>query len=296
MSVNPARPSIGLTMLLMALTVLLVGVGCISGAASPTNVTVVLLPTPMPTPVKVPILMYHHVAPTAPSDQMQFNLTVTTADFCQQLDYLKSSGYATLTLANLFDILYRGAPLPGKPIILTFDDGYADAFTDAFPLLQAYRFKGTFAVVTGFVEKPGYLTWDQIRTMAAAGMEFAAHTVTHIDLNTSSDDTVKQQLKASKQSLEERLGKPVDFFVYPSGEPFRSGSKGRQQAVIVLLREAGYVGALLAGPYSLTQDPQHPFELNRVRVSGGESLAGFAASIGGPAPASTAANCPAAGR
>ncbi len=303
-----------------ALTAVLVVTGCAFGGGTPAGTPDVLLPpapttspaalaassTPAPTPdsqepvdppsmtpVDLPILMYHHVAPSAPSGRLQFNLTVTTADFCRQLDYLKASGYTAITLSDLFAALYRGVPLPQRPVVLTFDDGYADAFTDALPLLQRYGFRGAFAIVTGFVGGSGYLTWDQIKAMDTAGMEFAAHTVTHIDLNTAADDTARQELSDSRRALEERLGKPPQFFVYPSGEPFRSGPPERQQAVIALLREAGYAGALLAGPPSLTQDPQRPYELNRVRVYGGETLAEFAISVGGPAPSdAAAAACP----
>jgi len=223
--------------------------------------------------------MYHHVSSTVPADPLQFGLTVTTADFGQQLDYLRSHGYTSITLADLFDAMYHNGPLPPKPVILTFDDGYEDAFTDAFPLLQERGFKGTFAIVTGFVGSPGYLTWEQIKAMAGAGMEFASHTVNHIDLNIASEETIRDELASSKRTLEEQLRRPVDFFVYPSGEPFRSGSEARQQAVIGLLGETGYVGALLAGPSSKVQDPKLPYQLNRLRISGGESLETFVALL-----------------
>ena len=248
---------------------------------------------PVTTPFDLPILMYHHVSSVPPLDQLGFNLTVTTGDFTRQLDYLKCAGYSTVTLAQLFDYLRGGAPLPPKPIILTFDDGYADGFTDAFPLLSDGGFKGSFAIVTGFVGGGDlYMSWDQIEAMAAAGMEIVSHTVSHIDLNTSDDATDRQQIADSKRALEEHLRPPVDFFVYPSGEPFRSGTAERQQSVVAMLREAGYEGALLAGPSSTTQDPGRPYELNRVRVSGGNDLYTFAGSIGGPSPDAVAAPCP----
>ena len=223
--------------------------------------------------------MYHHISSTVTSDPSQFVLTVTTADFGQQLDYLRAHGYTSITLSDLFHSMYNGVPLPEKPVILTFDDGYEDTFTDAFTLLRKRGFKGTFSIITGFVESPGYLTWEQIRTMAAAGMEFASHTVNHVDLNIASEETIRNELESSKRTLEKQLGGPVDFFVYPSGEPFRSGSQARQQLVISLLAKAGYIGALLAGPSSKVQDPQRPYQLNRVRISGGESLQTFAALL-----------------
>ena len=78
-----------------------------------------------------------------------------------------------MTLQQLFDGIYTGAPLPSKPVVLTFDDGYSDAFTDAFPLLRKYSFGGSFAIVTGFVGQPGYVNWDQVKQMAGSQMEIS---------------------------------------------------------------------------------------------------------------------------
>lgn len=248
-------------------------------------------PTPAPrgepvtSPIDVPILMYHHVSPIAPEDEFEARLTVLTPSFEEQLSYLKCAGYTGITVGQLVDAMDGAAPLPSRPVILTFDDGYSDAYTEVFPLLRRYGFPGSFAIVTGFVGggDGAYLTWEEVREMAGAGMEMLSHTVSHIDLGTSDDATVRDELSASKATLEQQTGRPVRFLVYPSGEPFRSGTPERQQEVVAMLRETGYQGALLAGPNSTSQDPAARFQLNRVRVSGGEDIATFAASIGGPA-------------
>lgn len=264
---------------------------------APTQVTAAPTPTadfttpratpgpPITTPIDVPILMYHHVAPVAPADEFEARLTVLTADFEAQLAYLRCAGYTGITVAQLVDAMRGFAALPPHPVILTFDDGYGDAYTEAFPLLQRYGFPGSFAIVTGFVGQGNgaYASWDQLREMADAGMEMLSHTVSHIDLGTSDDETDRHEMIESKAELEARIGRPVRFFVYPSGEPFRSGTPERQQQVVAMLEEAGYEGALLAGPNSLTQDPSAPFALNRVRVQGGEGVEAFAGSIGGTA-------------
>jgi peptidoglycan/xylan/chitin deacetylase (PgdA/CDA1 family) len=229
--------------------------------------------------------MYHHIAPAAPDDEFEARLTVLTSDFEEQLAYLKCAGYTGITVGQLIDAMDGRGALPSRPIVLTFDDGYSDAYTQAFPLLRQYGFPGSFAIVTGFVGggDGAYVTWDQVREMASAGMEMLSHTVSHIDLGTSDDASVREELLQSKAALEEHTGQPVRSLVYPSGEPFRSGTPERQTEVVSMLREAGYEAALLAGPNSITQDPGARFELNRVRVSGGEDVATFAASIGGPA-------------
>jgi peptidoglycan/xylan/chitin deacetylase (PgdA/CDA1 family) len=231
----------------------------------------------------MPILMYHHVNRSPPASELEARLTTTDADFARQLGYLRCAGYYSITLSQLFDGIYGGAPLPEKPVILTFDDGYADAYTNAFVQLNRAGFGGTFSIVTGWVGQPGYLTWDQIREMTGVGMEMVAHSVSHPDLGVEPDNVVRDQLNRSKRELEENLGQPVAFFVYPSGEPFRYGTKERQAQVVSMLQEAGYRGALTA-TWNLAQDPAAPFALNRVRVSGGIEIKTFAENMGGPAP------------
>jgi hypothetical protein len=104
--------------------------------------------------------------------------------------------------------------------------------------------------------------------------------VDHQDLGTLSEDHIRFELRDSRNILQKTLGAPVQFFCYPSGEPFKDGSAAMQQLLLTLLPQYGYVGALLDGPVTTSvQDAQHPYQLNRIRVSGGESLAGFAGSL-----------------
>jgi len=131
----------------------------------------------------MPILMYHHIDNVTPASALDASLTTNDAEFSKQLAYLRCAGYTSVTLQQLFDGIYTGAPLPSKPVVLTFDDGYSDAFTDAFPLLRKYGFGGSFAIVTGFVGQPGYVNWDQVKQMAGSQMEMMSHTVNHADLN-----------------------------------------------------------------------------------------------------------------
>jgi peptidoglycan/xylan/chitin deacetylase (PgdA/CDA1 family) len=231
----------------------------------------------------MPILMYHHVNTAPTASELDRRLTVTDADFARQLAYLRCAGYYSITLSQLFDGMYGGAPLPEKPVILTFDDGYADAYTNAFVHLKWAGFGGTLSVVTGWMGQSGYLSWEQIREMVGAGMEMVAHSVNHPDLGKEPDDVVRGQLSRSKRDIEENLGQPAAFFVYPSGEPFRSATTERQRQVVTMVQEAGYRGALTA-TWNLAQDPAAPFALNRVRVSGGVDIQAFAENMGGPDP------------
>ena len=231
----------------------------------------------------MPILMYHFVTDRPAADELDWNLTVTVPDFARQVSYLRCAGYYSVTLTQLYDAMHGGAPLPEKPIVLTFDDGYKDAYTNAFPLLRAAGFGGTFGIVTDWVGQPDYANWDQLREMVAAGMEIASHSVSHPDFGRQPDWVVRDQLSRSKQVLEQQLGIPVPFFVYPAGEPFRFGSAERQVQVAQMVHEAGYRGAVTTRP-NIWQDPFQPFALSRIRVSGGTDITKFAENMGGPPP------------
>jgi peptidoglycan/xylan/chitin deacetylase (PgdA/CDA1 family) len=239
--------------------------------------------TPWPGPANLPILMYHHINSQPQTSELDASLTVTDADFARQLDYLRCAGYSSVTLSQLYDGIYLGAPLPPKPVVVTFDDGYKDAFWNAFPALYKRGFGGSFSIITNWVGAEAFMNWEEIAFMANSGMEMTSHTLTHEDLNKSPDDIVRQQLTLSRAALEEHLQRPVLFFVYPAGEPFRRGTPQRQAQVVQMVQEAGYRGALLASN-KLQQNPAAPYAFNRIRVSGGVDIRKFAENMGAPLP------------
>jgi len=156
---------------------------------------------PITSPVDVPIMMYHIIGP--PDQPANDALAVSTDDFKAQMSYLACAGYTPITMQRLFDVFDGKASLPDKPIILTFDDGWAGQYTYGFPVLQQHGFAGSFAIVTGFVDAGGpYATWAQIADMSGAGMEMMSHTVSHIDLGSADDATDIDQLQTSKAALQ----------------------------------------------------------------------------------------------
>ncbi|MEJ2560810.1 MAG: polysaccharide deacetylase family protein [Anaerolineae bacterium] len=129
--------------------------------------------------------MYHYISePPAGADVYRQDLSVTPADFEAQLSWLRSQGYEGITLTDLVYHLALGWSLPDKPVILTFDDGYRDNYTNAFPLLKKYDYVGTFFLVTRPIDEgdPAYLTWDMVKEMHQAGMVFGPHGYRHYDL------------------------------------------------------------------------------------------------------------------
>jgi peptidoglycan/xylan/chitin deacetylase (PgdA/CDA1 family) len=238
--------------------------------------TVTATPTPLrPTPdgiprqVRVPILMYHHVGyPPAGADSLRFDLSVTPKDFREQLRYLKQQGYEAITLNDLALFLTVGKPLPAKPIILTFDDGYSDAYTHAFRLLQRFGFVGTFFLVSAPIDaqNPDFLSWDQVKEMHDAGMKFEPHSYDHPDMRNRGFQFVVFQILAPKEAIEARTGETCRFFAYPSGR--------YDQFVIDVLRSAQFWGGVLT-EQGATHTTDGLFTLQRVRVHGGDDLDAF---------------------
>jgi peptidoglycan/xylan/chitin deacetylase (PgdA/CDA1 family) len=235
--------------------------------------------------IDVPILIYHHFAPDLPTDPQQASISVTTVAFGDQLKWLADNGYTSITVAELYNAFYYDLPLPAKPVILVVDDGFAEIYQLAFPLLKERGFIATIATITGAVDNPAYLSWDQIREMSDSGLEFVSHSVTHGNLAAMSREDLQKELGDSRKALEEKLGRPMQFFVYPYGEPFVNGSDAARQLVLDVLHETGYLGALMTSsgpPYISVQRADAPYQLHRIPVSGGEALPRFVAAVTAP--------------
>jgi len=199
------------------------------------------------------------------------------------MDYLTSHNYHTITLNQLFDALYYDGPLPSRPIILTFDDGYEDAYTNAYPILQAHGYSGMFYIITGKVGWQGQMNWSQLHEMLNNGMQVGSHTVHHVDIGQMwlhSPAQADQEVSLSQMDLQNHLGISIQQFCYPFGEPFHHGSRALQQAILALLAEHGYVGATTdPPPLGNTQNGLNPLMLLRTRVDGRESLQAFIKSL-----------------
>jgi len=229
-----------------------------------------------PASAAVPILMYHHVADPPPgADAIRRDLSVGVTAFAAQMTYLADQGFHTLTLTDLYQHLTTGRPLPDRPIILTFDDGYRDNYEFAFPILRRRGQVGTFFLITSYVGQGEYLTWEQAREMATGGMVLQSHSLNHADLEKSSTAEVIRQVTESKAILEREVGTLVEYFCYPAGR-----YDGR---TVAALQSAGYRAAVTTR-YGTEHTPGRLFELVRVRIRGSDTLETFAAKVGGPPP------------
>jgi peptidoglycan/xylan/chitin deacetylase (PgdA/CDA1 family) len=207
----------------------------------------------------VPILMYHHLADLPNNaSQLQMDWTVAPKNFESQMDWLAERGYHAVTIGQLAAHLKRNQPLPAKPIVITFDDGWADGYTVAFPILKKHNFSGTFYVYTNALDHTQFLTWAQVEEMSAAGMDFQSHTLSHPHLRKLTPEAAMKEIADSKAILEERLSKPVTSFDYPFGE--------YNASVIDLVKRAGFESAVsIAAGYKQRAD--EIYALHRIRIS-----------------------------
>ena len=227
--------------------------------------------------LRLPILMYHYIQtpPSMRTDLVGYRLSVSPQDFQAQMDWLYANHFHPVTFDQVRAYFAGNAPLPSKPVVITFDDGYSDLYTTAFPILQSYGFTAVAYIVSGFVDRARYVTHDQVLQMDRAGIEIASHTVDHADMARASYGMATYQLVQSKHWLEGLVGHPVVDFAYPSGR--YSGQ------TIQLLGQFGYDTAVVEDGSSM-HSRTNRYTWGRVRVGGGESLQEFAANIGESMP------------
>lgn len=227
-------------------------------------------PAPTGREARVPILMYHYIStPPADADRIRIDLSVPPPAFEQHLKYLKDNGYTTISLGDLYDALAGGPPLPAKPVILTFDDGYRDAYENALPLLKKYGMRGTFFIVTDFIHAgyPAYLTWPMVQAMHDAGMSIENHTRSHADLRRRADDFLVWQILGGIESIQAYTGRRPQFFCYPGG--FFDDNTVR------VLQSANVLAAVTT-QYGKTHSLGDSLTWSRVRVRGEGTLREFA--------------------
>jgi peptidoglycan/xylan/chitin deacetylase (PgdA/CDA1 family) len=208
-------------------------------------------------------------------DLMGFRLSVTPENFHAQMDWLAANGYHPVDFNDLRAYFAGSAPLPGKPVVITFDDGYRDLYTTAFPILRSHNFKAVAYIVTSFVGQPRYVTAEQILEMDGNRIEIASHTVDHADLARTSPYWANYQLAASRKWLEHLVGHTVVDFAYPSG-------KFNLQTVAAL-QATGYDTAVTE--YGGTVHSRGDrYAWTRIRVGGGELMPDFIQNLGPPEP------------
>lgn len=206
------------------------------------------------TPVPVPVLIYHHVA--AKDDP----LYVAPRRFERHLAALERDGHTAITLARAWRAWETGAELPAKPVVLSFDDGFADQYRNAAPALRRRGWPGVLFLQANRLGARRGLTARQVRRMLRDGWELGAHTVTHPDLTGLAAARLEEEVAGSRSALRRAFpSEPVDFFAYPYGRHDAAASEA--------VARAGFTGALTTrrGAAELGDGP---FTLDRMVITG----------------------------
>ena len=219
-----------------------------------------------PGDIIVPILLYHHIGFSLRDENLYY---VSPQSFDQQMNLLYQWGYQTISVDLLVRAIQEGAPLPPKPVLLTFDDGSETVYRTALPIMQRYKFTGASYIVYNYVGITHHMSADEIRSLYAAGWEIGSHGLSHIDL-TVRPDRQRDEIVQSRRQLESMLGVPVLSFAYPFGA-YDSDS-------LHYVHFAGYVAAMgLAN--ETRQGGKNLFYLYRQAIRGTDDIRAFAARL-----------------
>jgi peptidoglycan/xylan/chitin deacetylase (PgdA/CDA1 family) len=211
----------------------------------------------------VPILMYHVIA--APPAGAPFpGLYVEPQLFAEQMQALKQAGWHAVTPDQVEAYWREGVPLgPGKPIVLSFDNGYQSQFTQALPVLRRLGWVAEENIqLTGLPPSQGGLGDDEIRGLIAAGWELDTQGISHADLIALSPSELHEQVAGARRTIQRRFHVPVNWFCYPSGH--------YDAAVVAEVKAAGYVGSTTVVP-GWAHPQEDTFRMPRLRVLGGTS-------------------------
>jgi peptidoglycan/xylan/chitin deacetylase (PgdA/CDA1 family) len=232
----------------------------------------------------VPVLLYHRVTPSSEADSQ--GVAGTSVDeFDEQLEYLTSEGYSFRSIPELAESITTGRKLSGKAVAITFDDGFKDNFTHAFPLLRRRGIRACVFVNTGFIGRrlryretfwrPGsekddrpydFMDWDELRELSSAGVDIQPHTHTHVDLTAVSLVDAEREIRTCRDLIEEQLNKPARHLSYPYGLC--------SEQVVKLLAQHGFASGWTVSAKNVTPGNDR-FRLGRKNAGGGMSTARF---------------------
>lgn len=207
-----------------------------------------------PEEVRIPILMYHSICADYPDN----SLMVAPELFNEQMAWLNDNGFTTMSLEEVYEAFETGK-VPVKPVAITFDDGYADNYTEAYPILKEYGMKATFFIITNNTDKDGYyMSTDMLKEMKEQGMEIENHTAYHFELGGASLADQKMTIEDGKEFLKENIGVDSKFLCYPAGK--------YDDTTVSLDAQLG-IKAAVTTEYGFASINDGLYTLKRVRIS-----------------------------
>ncbi len=219
---------------------------------------------------EVPILCFHNIRDFSASASGNIKVyTVKPPAFAEQMKALADAGYQTILPEQLYNYLVFDGPLPAKPILITFDDTREEQFSIGAAEMKKYGFKGIFFVMTVSINRPGYMSKEQIKSLSDSGNIVAAHTWDHHMVTKYTGEDWNLQLVKPKAKLEEIIGKPISDFAYPFGL--------WNTAAIPEIKKSNYKMGYILATKRDTTDPI--YTIRRIIVSGTWSTEGMMKSI-----------------
>ncbi len=219
---------------------------------------------------QVPVLCYHHIREPKPgqSETMK-SYSVSPVQFAQQMKALKDSGYETILPNQLYDYLVHGVQLPAKPVMLTFDDTDEEQFSIGYQEMKKYGFKGVYFIMTISINRPRYMTKEQLKQLADDGNAVESHTWDHHMVTKYQGEDWDKQFVKPRKTIEDITGRPATYFAYPYGL--------WNEAAIPELKKAGFKMAFIL---STKRDSAEPlYTVRRMIVPGQWSATGMIKSM-----------------
>jgi peptidoglycan/xylan/chitin deacetylase (PgdA/CDA1 family) len=194
---------------------------------------------------RVPILMYHSVSDSLfGKSHPYYQINCSPPVFARQMRWLRQNGYRTMNLTQMWTAMETGQDV-SKTVVITFDDGYRDFYTEAFDAMRQCGFSATIFLATDRIQNTpvridgvDYLTWSEVAELHKAGIQFGSHTVSHPDLRSLSPEQIEYELGCSKETIEQKLGVPVESFSYPFAFP--EEDKTFTQFLVGILENLGF--------------------------------------------------------
>lgn len=223
--------------------------------------------------MNIPILLYHSVSTVA--TKLYQPWTISPQRFAEHLAYMREMGYQPLTVGELANLMkQRKINLLQRPVVVTFDDGLADFLSGALPVLAKYQFPTTLYVTTGYIGRTSawmkaegehnrrMMTWSELQELE--GVEIGGHSHTHLQLDISPLEKAREEIFLCKESLEQRLSRPVQTFAFPHGY--------YTQKLLDLVRQAGFTSSCIVG-HAMALDTSSPFALPRIIIKSDTTIA-----------------------
>jgi peptidoglycan/xylan/chitin deacetylase (PgdA/CDA1 family) len=236
--------------------------------------------------LRVPILMYHSISDAQEFGHAYFHTSTSPSRFSEHMEFLAANGYTAVSLTKVLDLLSGGtATRITKPVVITFDDGFRDFHTHAFPVLAKHRFTANMFLPTAFVSDrrskfngAECLTWSEVRELRGAGVEFGSHTMTHPRLRDLSIPEVEKELRCSKETIEDKLGVAISSFSYPYAFPETLPQFVGELRQVLLRCDYGVGVSTVIGAATAADDR---YFLRRLPVNSADDLALFQAKLEG---------------